>query len=106
MFSHRFHLAVIAFLFVFAALLEIVRRWFLSPASAAWQGADVAGQHMITAVSRLLLAIILLFLVVGLALVLRARHRLHKLRSASPRTTHVDAWAESGRRLRTPPGES
>src|SRR4051812_3149134 len=63
--------ATVAFLLGFTVLLVIVSNYFLLPAISAARGADASGRHQLSAVSALLLAVLLVTLIVGLFLTFR-----------------------------------
>src|SRR5439155_5236349 len=100
----RSHWAVLVFLVGFALLLSIVCSYYLLPAADAARNADAAGKHQIAAYSRLLLTIVLFILFVGLTFTFRIG-RFFFPRASDKRTTtqYVDAWSESGKRLKSPP---
>jgi hypothetical protein len=101
---------VLVFLVVFTVGLVALAYYYLLPAHRAFlqakQQGDVHGVHAISATSALLLAVVMLILVSGLLITFRIG-RLFFPRNAPPRTTtkYVDAWAESGKRMETPPKE-
>jgi hypothetical protein len=66
--------ATVAFLLAFAALLLLIGRYFMQPAVVAAHVADGPGRRQLSAVSILLLAILLVMLAVGLMLTFRV-HR-------------------------------
>jgi hypothetical protein len=76
------------------------------PIAQARHDGDKPGQHAISATSALLMTVVLLILVAGLLLTFRIG-RLFFPRNAPPRTKtqYVDAWAESAKRMETPPPE-
>ena len=97
--------AMAAFLVGFAILIVIVSHYYLLPAMEAARGADLSGRRQLSAFSTLLLAVVLFVLLVGLGMTFRV-HRLffpRPMPPPPPRTQHVDAWAESARRVPTPP---
>ncbi len=105
---HRFRagrspLAVLLFFLSFAALLVFVLFYYLKPAREAWINATPEQRRTLSAYSRLLMALVLFALFVGLMMTFRFG-RFFFPRSAPPpsKTKYVDAWAESGKRLAVP----
>jgi uncharacterized membrane protein YhaH (DUF805 family) len=66
--------ATVAFLLAFIALLLLICRFYMQPAVVAAHVADEPGRRQLSAVSMLLLAILLVMLIVGLMLTFRV-HR-------------------------------
>jgi len=101
---------VLAFLLAFTVGLIGLTYYYVLPASRSFlkakQEGDRHGQHAITATSALLLAVVIFILIAGLLLTFRVG-RLFFPRNTPPRTKtqYVDAWAESAKRLQTPPEE-
>jgi hypothetical protein len=95
---------------VFTFGLVALAYYYLLPAHRAFlqakQQGDEHGVHAISATSALLFAVVMLILVSGLLMTFRIG-RLFFPRNAPPRTRtkYVDAWAESGKRMETPPKE-
>jgi hypothetical protein len=95
---------------VFAVGLTFLSVYYLLPALEAFLRAkeegDQHGSKAITATGALLLSVILLILLSGVLLTFRVG-RLFFPRNAPPRvrTTYVDAWAESAKRMQTPPAD-
>ena len=106
----RVHYGVLFFLVAFAGFLIFLSSYYLLPALRAFIDAkkegDNRGVHAISATSALLLAILLIILITGLILTFRIG-RFFFPRKAPPRTRtkYVDVWAESGKRMETPPQE-
>ena len=102
--------SVLAFLILFTLGLIALTYYYLLPAHRAFlqakQDNDKPGLHAISATSALLMAVVLIILVTGLLLTFRIG-RLFFPRNSPPRTKtqYVDAWAESGKRMETPPEE-
>ena len=102
--------AVLAFLIVFTAGLVALAYYYLLPAHRAFlqarQQGDQHGVHAFSATSALMLAVVMLILVSGLLITFRIG-RLFFSRNTPPRTKtqYVDAWAESAKRMETPPKE-
>jgi hypothetical protein len=95
--------ATIAFFVGFSVLLGIVGNVFLIPAIIAAQDASPAEKRQLVAFSRLLLAIVLLVLCIGVILLVRVR-RFFFPGPQAPRqkTQYIDAWAEAGKRAAAP----
>jgi hypothetical protein len=102
--------AVLAFLVLFTMGLVALAYYYLIPAHRAFlqarQQGDQHGVRAISATSALLLAVVMLILVSGLLITFRIG-RLFFPRNTPPRTKtqYIDAWAESGKRMHTPPEE-
>lgn len=102
--------SVLVFLLAFTAGVVVLTYWYLFPALRAFveahQSGDKQGARAISGTAALLLAVVLFILVCGVMLTLRMG-RFFFPRNAPPRTktTYVDAWAESGRRMRAPEGD-
>jgi hypothetical protein len=102
--------SVLAFLILFSLGLIALTYYYLLPAHRAFlqakQDNDKPGLHAISATSALLMAVVLIILITGLLLTFRIG-RLFFPRNSPPRTKtqYVDAWAESGKRMETPPEE-
>jgi uncharacterized BrkB/YihY/UPF0761 family membrane protein len=96
----RSYWGVLAFLLLFAVLILIVSKVFLLPALAVAHNASHAEKLRLMAYSRLLLALVLLILIVGLMLIFRPG-RFFFPRRQSPRVTtkYIDMWTEAGRRM-------
>lgn len=94
----------IAFLVAAGVLIVFVSHYYLLPAMSAATDADSAGRKSIASYSMLLLAVILVILFSGMILTFRVG-RMFLPRKSEPRTRtkYVDAWAESAKRLDTPP---
>jgi hypothetical protein len=94
--------AVLAFLLLFAILLVCVSNFYLLPAISAAKNATPDEKRRLMAYSRLLLAIVLFILFVGLVMTFRIG-RFFFPRPTKPRvqTKYVDVWAEAGKRLDT-----
>jgi hypothetical protein len=95
-------IAVLAFLLLFAILLVAVSNFYLLPAIDAAKNATPDEKRRLMAFSRLLLALVLFILFVGLMMTFRIG-RFFFPRASKPRTQtkYVDVWAEAGRRLDT-----
>jgi hypothetical protein len=100
------HWAILTFLLAFAALIAILIWYYLVPAGQAAKVADPHGRAQLRAVSTLLLAVVLFVLLVGLILTFRVGRFFFPRPSEKPtKTQYVDAWAESAKRMKTPPSE-
>jgi len=91
----------ILFLIGFAVLLLAIISYCLIPGmKAALHATDEEKRHLV-AWYRLLLAVVLLILFSGLVLTFRVgRFFLPRPTPAPTRTEYVDAWAESGKRMK------
>ena len=90
----------------FAILLLVVHR-YLIPAMLAAHNIDERGRKQLAALSSLVLAIVLVCLVAAMVLIIRpGRFFLPRKTPPRVRTTYIDAWEESGRRMETPPEEA
>jgi len=95
---------VIIMLFCLGLLVAFVSFSYLLPALDAFYHADAKGKSHIVAVSRLLLAVVLFVIACAMLLVARIGRFFHYRPTGPPsKTTIIDAWAESGRRLKPPP---
>jgi hypothetical protein len=95
---------IITFLAAFAGVLLLVSDRYLLPAMRSAHGADPMARKQLAAISLLVLVIVLVALMGILFLVVRPG-RLFLPRRLSPRTrtSYVDAWTESARRMQPPP---
>lgn len=98
------YVRVLAFLLGFAGLLIFVAYYYLFPAMEAAGRATGPQKKLLSAHARLLLAVLLFILLVGLILTFRIG-RFFQPRRTTPRkpTNYPDAWAEAGRRFEEPP---
>jgi hypothetical protein len=101
------HWAVLVFMVGFAILIVGVSYYYLLPAMDAAAGATDTEKRRLTAYSRLLLAVILFVLFVGLWMTFRVGRFFFPRGQTGQRvkTKYVDAWAESAKRMETPPRE-
>jgi len=101
----RAHWAVLAFMLTFAALVVVVSYYYLLPAMEAASDATDKEKRGLVAYSRLLLTVILFVLFVGLWMTFRVGRFFFPRgqREGRVKTQYVDAWAESARRMETPP---
>lgn len=91
---------VVAFLAGFGALLLVVVHYYLIPALQAAGEATPRERRILSVQSRLVLALILFILLVGLILVFRiGRFFFPRHRQRNKPTNYPDAWAESARRV-------
>lgn len=92
--------AVLLFFVGFAALIALVSSYYLLPAMEAALDAEPDQRRGLAAYSRLLLALVLFILLIGLMMTFRIG-RFFFPRSTPPpgKTKYVDAWAESGKRM-------
>jgi hypothetical protein len=108
--SNRPRWAVLIFLIGFTGGIVALAYYYLLPALRIYYEArkngDKSGMMAIRATSALLLTVLLMILVTGVLLTFRIG-RLFFPRNAPPRTQtkYVDAWAESAKRMKTPPDE-
>lgn len=97
---------VLGFLAGAVIILLLVAHQYLLPAIRASHNLDERGRKQLAAVSILVLAVVLVMLVVGLILTIRpGRFFLPRKPAPRMRTSYVDAWEESGRRMDTPPAD-
>jgi hypothetical protein len=90
----------------FLVVVIIVSYYFLIPALEAAKSADPKAKSELAAVSRLVLALVLFVLLVGLILAFRpGRFFLPRRGSPRTRTEYPDAWTEAGKRLEMPEDE-
>ena len=100
----RIYWPTLAFLVGFAVLIYVVSDWYLLPAFDAARDANAGEKKTLAAHARLLLAVVLVILVCGILLTFRfGRFFLPRQGDARRPTQYVDAWAESGKRMPTPP---
>lgn len=104
--SGRIFWPTLAFLLGFAVLLFVLSDWYLLPALDAVKTADPREKKTLAAHARLLLAVVLVVLVCGILLTFRfGRFFLPRQREGRSATKYSDAWAESARRIETPPAD-
>ena len=91
---------VLAFMAGFGALVVFVCYDYLMPAMEAAGQAAPRERRLLSAHSRLLLALLLFILLVGLILTFRVgRFFIPRRRQRPKPTVYPDAWAESARRV-------
>jgi hypothetical protein len=94
------YVRVIAYLLGFGVLLFFVIHYYLIPALQAAGQATPRERRILSVQSRLVLALILFILLVGLILVFRVGRFFFPRRRQRPKPTiYPDAWAESARRV-------
>ena len=104
--SGRIIWSTLVFLVGFVVLLMLVSYLYLFPALEAAQTADPAGRRQLGATARLMLAVVLFILLAGLLMSFRVgRFFLPRKREPNKPTPYVDAWAESARRMKSPPAD-
>lgn len=97
----------LVFLVGFAGLLVFVSYYYLFPAMEAAGSANAPQRKVLAAHSRLILAIVLFIVLVGLILTFRVG-RFFQPSRRQPRakpTVYPDAWAEAGKRVKVEPEE-
>jgi formate hydrogenlyase subunit 3/multisubunit Na+/H+ antiporter MnhD subunit len=105
--SGRIYWATLAFLLGFAVLIYFISDWYLLPAFDAARNANATEKRSLAAHAWLLLAVVLVILVCGILLTFRfGRFFLPGRRGPHRPTKYVDAWAESAKRMPTPPPDS
>ena len=97
---------ILAFLIGAVVIVWLVLEKYLLPAVLASRNIDEMGRKHLAALSSLVLAVVMVLLLAWLILLIRPG-RFFLPRKAAPRsrTTYTDAWAESARRMETPPEE-
>jgi len=91
--------ALILYLLAYFALLIVLLRVYLIPATRAFAGATSRERQLLSANSLLLLSVILFILIVGLILTFRVgRFFFPRPTERRVQTRYVDAWAEAGKR--------
>lgn len=94
------YVRAVAFLVGFGVLLLVVVHYYLIPALQAVGQATPRERNILSVQSRLVLALILFILLVGLILVFRIGRFFFPRHRQRPRpTNYPDAWAESARRV-------
>src|SRR5271170_3534139 len=94
----RTYVRVIVYLLGFVVLLLVVWHSYLAPAIDAAQHADIKGKKTLQAVSQLMLALVLVYLLIGLILVFRVGRFFFPRPGPGPqrtKTKFVDAWTEA-----------
>ena len=94
------YVRAVAFLVGFGTLLLVVVHYYLIPALQAAGQATPRERRVLSVQSRLVLALILFILLVGLILVFRiGRFFFPRHRQRPKPTNYPDAWTESARRV-------
>jgi predicted histidine transporter YuiF (NhaC family) len=95
--------AVLIYLVGFVILLVMVSHYYLVPAIEATRDATHLQRKALSAYATLVLMLVLFVLLIGLLLTFKIG-RFFRPRPLQPRkpTRYVDAWEESGRRLKLP----
>ncbi|HXE55854.1 MAG TPA: hypothetical protein VN541_22710 [Tepidisphaeraceae bacterium] len=95
------YVRVAAFLVAFVVLLVFVCYYYLFPALDAARDAPPPARRLLAAHARLLLAVMLFILGVGLVLTFRTgRFFLPRKRTPAKPTQYPDAWAEAAKRIK------
>lgn len=98
--------AILAFLGCAVLVIWLVLEKYLMPALMAANNIDPIGRKHLAALSSLVLSVVLVVLLAGLFLVVRpGRFFLPRQGEKRSRTVYTDAWAESAKRMQTPPAE-
>src|SRR5688500_15421178 len=102
--SARTYVAVVVYLLCFTVLLVVISKIYLLPAMEASRDATPQEKKQLAAFARLMLAVVLFVLFAGLLIAFRiGRFFIPRPVAGRKKTEYVDAWAESGRRMETPP---
>src|SRR5688572_23955690 len=100
----RTYVAVVVYLLCFTVLLVVISKMYLLPAMEASRDATPQEKKQLAAFARLMLAVVLFVLFAGLLIAFRiGRFFIPRPVTGRKKTEYVDAWAESGRRMETPP---
>ncbi len=91
-----------AFMGLFTILLIVVSHWYLIPALEAFSGADPKERRLLSLHALLLMSVLLILLGLFLVLIFRLGRSLLGPSGRGKPTQYVDAWTESGKRLKTP----
>lgn len=95
-----------AFMIGAAAVIWLAWRLYLLPAYIAWRDASPQQRNLLSASSMLLLALVLIVLLLLLLAAFGVRRFFFRSPlSGRSKTDYVDAWEESGRRMRQPQDE-
>jgi len=76
---------------------------YLPRAADAWNHADMHGRKLLALMAVLLVGVLLFFLLVMLGLAVR--YSRPRKPTGKTVTRYIDAWAESAKRMKTPPKE-
>jgi hypothetical protein len=98
---------VLVFMLGFAILINFVADYYLIPAMRASNEATAQEKRWLVAASALLMTVILFILTAGIILTFRIGRFFFPRQHVSPRTKtqYIDAWAESGRRMKDVPAD-
>lgn len=97
---------ILAFMAGAVAIIWLVLEKYLVPAVMAAHNIDTTGRRQLAALSALVLAVVIVVLLAGLILLVRpGRFFLPRKGERRSRTVYTDAWAESAKRMQTPPEE-
>jgi len=103
----RTYVAVVVYLLCFTVLLIVISKMYLLPAMEASRNATPQEKRQLAAFARLMLAVVLFVLFGGLLIAFRiGRFFIPRPVAGRKKTEYVDAWAESGRRMGTPPEQA
>ena len=95
--------AFVGFLALFLILLLMITKIYLPRALADFKGADERGRRLIGLHALLLMSVILVILGLSLIMIFRiGRYFFPGNRQKRVKTEYTDAWAESGKRMKTP----
>ncbi len=96
--------SAVVFMCVAAGMVLAVCVLYLKPAMNAWKTADAPGRRMLSGVALLMLGVLFSCLIILLILSMRiARSSASRRVGRLPATKYTDAWAESAKRMPTPP---
>lgn len=94
----------VAFLALFCILLGVVTKLYLLRALADFKVADERGRRILAVHALLILSLFLVILGCSMLMIFRmGRYFFPTRRPPEPKTKYTDAWAESGKRMQTPP---
>lgn len=95
--------AVLIYLICFALMLMALLRWYLIPALSVYRNADAASRKLLSAQALLVLSLVLFVLFIGLLWTFKIGRLFFPRKHARAKPTkYIDAWAEAGRRMKTP----
>lgn len=104
--SIRSLLPLLVFVITTLLILFLVADRFLLPALAVSRDLDPRAKKQLAAIAALVLTVVLTCLLATAVLVIRpGRFFLPRKSPPRTRTNYPDAWAESGRRMQTPPAD-
>ena len=100
----RTYVAVVVYLLCFTVLLIVISKIYLLPAMEASRNASPQEKRQLAAYARLMLTVVLFVLFGGLLIAFRiGRFFVPRPLPGRKKTEYVDAWAESAKRMQTPP---